>query len=108
MISFAIAGPKALNKTRLKSTSSYSSKLRDAVSFVTVFTVYNNTSLDARASDLVTVGNASYSKTERSIAVLNVFVNFIQVLLLCCNFIICQLYSSVVKFWIQHLYVELV
>ena len=50
----------------------------DGVAFVTVFTVYNASSVGATSS--VVVGNASYGKVERSMAVLNTFVNFIQVL----------------------------
>lgn len=33
-----------------------------------------------RSTDVVKVGDASYSKVERSMAVLNVFIDFIQVL----------------------------
>ncbi|XP_002522409.2 uncharacterized protein LOC8260608 isoform X2 [Ricinus communis] len=74
-------GSKALNKTHLLDSSS-GSNVGDNVAFVTVFTIYN-TSLDSipddRSSNLVTVGNVSYSKMERSMAILNVFINFIQV-----------------------------
>ncbi|XP_021904270.1 uncharacterized protein LOC110819408 isoform X2 [Carica papaya] len=75
-------GTKALNKTHLPSSNlSYKG---DSVAFVTVFTVYN-TSLDShpdgRSVNLIKVGNASYSKTERSMAILNVFINFIQTFL---------------------------
>uniref|UniRef100_A0A7N0TDC4 Glycosyltransferase n=1 Tax=Kalanchoe fedtschenkoi TaxID=63787 RepID=A0A7N0TDC4_KALFE len=35
--------------------------------------------VDAQSSKLVTVGNASYNKVQRSMAVLNVYINFIQV-----------------------------
>lgn len=65
----------------------------DAVSFVTVFTVYNG-SQRSELSCLVTVGNVSYSKEERSLAILNTFIDFIQVLELLfagfvefCNFV---------------------
>lgn len=68
-------GTKALNKTHTRS----SSNAGESVSFVTVFTVYNTSLADSRLSNFVTVGNASYTKMERSMAVLNVFVNFIQV-----------------------------
>ncbi|CAK7347901.1 unnamed protein product [Dovyalis caffra] len=69
-------GTKALNKTHLPS----SSNAGESVAFVTVFTVYNTSlAADSRLSNLFTVGNASYTKTERSMAVLNVFINFIQV-----------------------------
>ncbi|CAN1308104.1 hypothetical protein LINPERPRIM_LOCUS27242 [Linum perenne] len=63
-------GSRALNRTH----SQTSSNAGDGVSLVTVFTIYN----DSRSSDMVTVGNASYSKTERSMSILNVFINFIQ------------------------------
>uniref|UniRef100_A0A3N7G5H8 Uncharacterized protein n=1 Tax=Populus trichocarpa TaxID=3694 RepID=A0A3N7G5H8_POPTR len=66
---------KALNKTHTPS----SSNAGESVSFVTVFTVCNTSLADSRLSNLVTVGNASYAKMERSMAVLNVFVNFTQV-----------------------------
>ncbi|KAM7260734.1 hypothetical protein ACFE04_026209 [Oxalis oulophora] len=67
-------GTKALNKTTTRASSSLHSK--DSVIFVTVFTIYN-TSLDT-TSNSVTVGNKSYTKIERSMAVLNIFINFIQ------------------------------
>ncbi|XP_050236648.1 uncharacterized protein LOC126686573 isoform X2 [Mercurialis annua] len=71
-------GTKALNKTLYPTSSSTG----DNVAFVTVFTIYN-TSLDShadsRSSSSVSVGNVSYSKTERSMAILNIFINFIQV-----------------------------
>lgn len=70
-------GLKALNKTSFQASS-----IGDNISFVTVFTIYNaslHVRGDSRASNMVTVGNASYSKTERSMAILNVFINFIQV-----------------------------
>ncbi|KAJ9188457.1 hypothetical protein P3X46_003814 [Hevea brasiliensis] len=74
-------GSKALNKTHLL-TSPSASNVGDRIVFVTMFTIYN-TSLDSHAdsksSNLVTVGNVSYTKTERSMAILNVFINFIQV-----------------------------
>lgn len=70
-------GLKALNKTSFQASS-----IGNSISFVTVFTIYNTSldvPVDSRASNMVTVGNASYSKTERSMAILNVFINFIQV-----------------------------
>ncbi|CAA6660924.1 unnamed protein product [Spirodela intermedia] len=69
-------GFKALNQTY----HSMSSKTFDAcgsVSFVTVFTVYNST--ESTVSDKVTVGNTSYNKVERSIAILHTYIDFIQV-----------------------------
>ncbi|PIA38184.1 hypothetical protein AQUCO_02800087v1 [Aquilegia coerulea] len=83
-------GLKALNKTHLPNMS-HTPDYKDTVSMVTVFTVYN-TSVSARANDrsneMVTVGNTSYSKTERSMAVLNAFINFIQVSMPLSNIII--------------------
>ncbi|XVF22725.1 hypothetical protein REPUB_Repub12eG0195600 [Reevesia pubescens] len=74
-------GVKALNKTHF-SNPSHASGVGDGLAFVTVFTIYNNSSdtlVNSRSSNLVTVGNASYSKPERSMAILNAFINFIQV-----------------------------
>ncbi|KAL3829566.1 hypothetical protein ACJIZ3_018368 [Penstemon smallii] len=70
-------GIRALNKTSSRMFQKNSDSV-DHVSFVTVFTVYNST-VDSRPVDLVTVGNTSYNKVERSMAILNIFVNFIQV-----------------------------
>ena len=77
------AGVKALNKTHF-SNPSHASGVGDGISFVTVFTIYNNsldTLVNSRSSNLVAVGNSSYSKSERSMAILNVFINYIQVIL---------------------------
>ncbi|KAB2070279.1 hypothetical protein ES319_A08G145400v1 [Gossypium barbadense] len=74
-------GVKALNKTYF-SNPSHASSVGDGIAFVTVFTIYNNSPdalADGKPSNLVTVGNASYSKPERSMAILNVFIKFIQV-----------------------------
>ncbi|XWS77219.1 hypothetical protein CRYUN_Cryun01aG0242900 [Craigia yunnanensis] len=74
-------GVKALNKTHF-SNPSHASGVGDGISFVTVFTIYNNspdTLVNSRSSNLVAVGNSSYSKSERSMAILNVFINYIQV-----------------------------
>ncbi|GLU00458.1 hypothetical protein SLE2022_178270 [Rubroshorea leprosula] len=69
-------GVKALNKTPF-STPSRTLNVGHSIAFVTVFTIYNTP--NERLSNLVTVvGNASYSKSERSMAILNVFINFIQ------------------------------
>lgn len=74
-------GNKALSKTHF-GASSKDLKAGGNISIVTVFATYN-TAVDQQASgkspDLVTLGNASYNKVERSIAILNVFINFIQV-----------------------------
>ncbi|KAK2975305.1 hypothetical protein RJ640_015983, partial [Escallonia rubra] len=74
-------GVKALNKTR-RSTSSGNSNYGDGIAFVTVFATYNSSidrQVTSRSNDLVTVGKMSYNKVERSMAILNVFFNFIQV-----------------------------
>ncbi|GAV61175.1 hypothetical protein CFOL_v3_04703, partial [Cephalotus follicularis] len=68
-------GTKGLNKTHF-STSSHVTNGGESISVVTVFAIYN-TSLDI--SNMVTVGNTSYSNTERAMAILNVFISFIQV-----------------------------
>lgn len=83
-------GIKALNKTHF-STSSHTSKSGENIAFVTVFAIYNsslNVNVDDRSSNLVTVGNASYTKVERSMAILNIFINFIQVTMPQSNIII--------------------
>lgn len=71
-------GLKAVNKIILSSETTH---YGERVSFVTVFTTYNSDPDKASkmSSGLVTVGNHSYSKVERSIAVLNTFISFIQV-----------------------------
>ncbi|KAF5198274.1 polyphosphatidylinositol phosphatase [Thalictrum thalictroides] len=70
---------------------SHTPYFNDTVSLVTVFTAYN-TSVSAhpndRSSEMVTVGNISYNKMERSMAVLNTFINFIQVTMPLSNIII--------------------
>lgn len=68
-------GIKALNNKTPSSTAT----AVDNIDFVTVFTLYNSTPADHQLSNLVTVGNASYTKVDRSMAILNIFVNFIQV-----------------------------
>ncbi|KAG5538572.1 hypothetical protein RHGRI_019227 [Rhododendron griersonianum] len=83
-------GIKALNKTHF-SASAGTSNFRENVAFVTVFTTYN-TSIDrpinVESRDMVTVGNISYNKVERSMAVLDVFINFIQMMMPQSNIII--------------------
>ncbi|KXG20227.1 hypothetical protein SORBI_3010G173000 [Sorghum bicolor] len=71
-------GLRALNKIGLSSEEIYSG---EHISFVTVFTTYNSVSAgDGNVpSDSVTVGNHSYSKIERSMAILNTFISFIKV-----------------------------
>ncbi|KVH89188.1 hypothetical protein Ccrd_008824, partial [Cynara cardunculus var. scolymus] len=74
-------GIKALNKTHISSVFNISdTRGGDGVAFVTVFTVYNS-SVDGRASDSSIVGKVLYNKVERSMAVLNTFINFIQAFL---------------------------
>ncbi|KAG6490591.1 hypothetical protein ZIOFF_051891 [Zingiber officinale] len=59
-------------------------EIGDRVSFVIVYTIYNNsygsnlTRTDDKLADTVTVGSNFYNKVERSMAVLNVFTDFIQ------------------------------
>lgn len=67
-----------MNKISLSSEGKYSG---ERVSFVSVFTTYNSDPAGAgkmSSSDAVTVGKHSYSKEERSMAILNTFVSFIQ------------------------------
>ncbi|KAL2511444.1 hypothetical protein Adt_17044 [Abeliophyllum distichum] len=74
-------GTEALNKTSIR-TFPNDSQSEDLVVFVTVFATYNSTvdnGVNGRPVDLVTVGNTSYDKVERSMAILDVFINFIQV-----------------------------
>ncbi|XXG58218.1 hypothetical protein AAC387_Pa04g0583 [Persea americana] len=72
------SGLKALNKTHA-SRLSHAFNCSEIISFVTVFAVYNSSPSDEKLSDLVTVGNNSYSKAARSMAILNTYINFIQV-----------------------------
>jgi hypothetical protein len=89
------SGLRALNKIGISSEENYSG---EHVSFATVFTTYNSVSAgdDNVPSDSVTVGNSSYSKIERSMAILNTFISFIKVplhfLLSLCGF--CLLVAS--------------
>ncbi|XP_051145799.1 uncharacterized protein LOC127261544 [Andrographis paniculata] len=69
-------GTKALNKTHFGTFLNNSHSVEN-VAFVTVFATYNSTAGN-RPDDLVSVGNKSYNKVERSMAILNVFMNFIQ------------------------------
>ncbi|MED6199209.1 hypothetical protein PIB30_073781 [Stylosanthes scabra] len=70
-------GTKALNRTH---GSSGRSTLEDGVAFITVFTIYNSSVNIADDKALKTVvGSASYNKVERSMAILNTFINFIKV-----------------------------
>ncbi|KAG6432361.1 hypothetical protein SASPL_103937 [Salvia splendens] len=67
-------GTRALNTTQF---GSIPKNCLSIVTFVTVFTIYNSTA-DSRPTELVTVGNMSYNKVERSMAILNVFLKFVQ------------------------------
>lgn len=78
-----IAGTKALYKTHF-SSSPRNPKVGDGISFVTVFTTYNSTVdslVKSRLTEQVSVGNMSYDKVERSMAVLNAFISFIEVII---------------------------
>ncbi|KAI3944757.1 hypothetical protein MKW92_004419 [Papaver armeniacum] len=68
---------KALNKDQFSALPQIPNS-EDTVSIVTVFTIYN-TSAGEKSSKLVTVGETSYTKMERSLAILDVFINFIKV-----------------------------
>ncbi|XP_071697043.1 uncharacterized protein [Rutidosis leptorrhynchoides] len=78
-------GIKPLNKADI--SSSNVSRGGDGVTFVTVFTVYNS-SVDGGSTELTTVGKRSYNKVERSMAILNTFINFIQLMMPQSNVII--------------------
>ncbi|CAN6216510.1 unnamed protein product [Urochloa humidicola] len=71
-------GLKALNNIGISSEGNSSG---EHISFVTVFTTYSSIpDGDGKVpSDTVTVGNHSYSKFERSMAILNTFTSFIKV-----------------------------
>lgn len=79
--SFYITGTRALNRTQFSALSAHSN-FGEHIAWVTVFTTYNTSAdhIKSKVNDLVTVGNLSYNKVERSLAILNVFINFIQVL----------------------------
>ncbi|KAG6538343.1 uncharacterized protein LOC122038256 [Zingiber officinale] len=77
-------GLKAINNLHsLKSDQDI--QIGDKVSFVIVYTIYNNSygshsaRMDDKLSDIATVGSNFYNKFERSMAILNVFIDFIQV-----------------------------
>ncbi|KAL6513535.1 hypothetical protein OROGR_021021 [Orobanche gracilis] len=70
-------GTKALNRAQFLKFRNKSDSM-EHVALVTVFATYNSTA-ESRPTELVTVGNMSYNKVERSMAVLNVFLNFLQV-----------------------------
>ncbi|EPS67115.1 hypothetical protein M569_07663 [Genlisea aurea] len=67
-------GTKAMNTTAAEKLKN-SFHTADPVALVTVFIAYN----DSKPTDPVTVGNVSYSKSERSMAILNIFINFIKI-----------------------------
>ncbi|XP_045831706.1 uncharacterized protein LOC123923103 [Trifolium pratense] len=70
-------GSKALNRTH---ASNGRLDVDRSITLVTVFTIYNSSlnRVDDKSSKTV-VGSASYNKVDRSMAVLNTFINFIQV-----------------------------
>lgn len=80
-----VTGLKAVNKVH-SSISHEDIQIGDSISFVTVYTIYNSSRgsdsarADGKLSDMVIVGNNSYSKHERSMAILNAFIDFIQVI----------------------------
>ncbi|KAK6920275.1 hypothetical protein RJ641_016179, partial [Dillenia turbinata] len=76
-------GVNAINKIK----SSSGSNSGEYVSFVTVFVV-NKSAESGRSLEYFNVGNASYTKVERSMAILNVFISFIQVMMPRSNVII--------------------
>ncbi|KAB2606328.1 hypothetical protein D8674_006045 [Pyrus ussuriensis x Pyrus communis] len=71
---------KALNRTH----SSRVSTAVDGIALVTVFTLCKSSTanglIEDQFSNSVTVGNVSCTKVERSMAILTVLFNFIQVL----------------------------
>ncbi|XAR63178.1 hypothetical protein NMG60_11023027 [Bertholletia excelsa] len=74
-------GIRALNRTHF-SASVDNSRFGENIVFVTVFATYNSSIdrlVNGKSRELVTVGNISYNKLERSMAILDVFINFIQV-----------------------------
>ncbi|QCD87379.1 Nucleotide-diphospho-sugar transferase [Vigna unguiculata] len=71
-----IKGTKALNRTH---SSESRSGVDGSITFVTVFTIYNTSLNDVDDRSNTVVGNASYNNVDRSMALLNVFINFIQV-----------------------------
>ncbi|KAK9673639.1 hypothetical protein RND81_12G180500 [Saponaria officinalis] len=82
-------GTKALNETRHITSQSLASGRN--IALVTVFAIYNSSSEkqeNKKFSDLVAVGNTSYTKLERSMAILDTFIKFIQVTMPLSNVII--------------------
>ncbi|XP_020696830.1 uncharacterized protein LOC110109943 isoform X1 [Dendrobium catenatum] len=77
-------GLKAMNLIILPS-SQKNLDTSEKVSFVSVFTVYNSShrteveSINENFDSKVIVGRTSYTRTERSMAILKTFINFIQV-----------------------------
>ncbi|KAF3333432.1 hypothetical protein FCM35_KLT01123 [Carex littledalei] len=70
-------GVRAMNKIDPSTKNSHSG---DQISFVTVFTIYKSDPTNEKILDKVTVGEILYSaKSERSLAILNTYINFIQV-----------------------------
>ncbi|KAK7300792.1 hypothetical protein RJT34_11643 [Clitoria ternatea] len=70
-------GTKALNRTH---SSNSRSGADGSITFVTVFAIYNSSlNVGDEKSSSTVFGDASYNKVGRSMALLNVFINFIQV-----------------------------
>jgi hypothetical protein len=60
--------------------SSKNSQSGDQISFVTIFTIYKSDPLIENMLDKITVGETLYNtKSERSLAILYAYINFIQV-----------------------------
>lgn len=56
--------------------------LVESITFVTVFTIYNSSvSNENERSSNTVIGGSSYTKVQRSMAVLNVFIDFIEVVI---------------------------
>ncbi|URE44677.1 hypothetical protein MUK42_01692 [Musa troglodytarum] len=81
-----VSGLRAVKKIH-SSSSQQNLQTRDGISFVTVYTIYNSSigsdssRIHDGSSELVTVANSSDSIAERSVAILNVFIDVIQAFL---------------------------
>ncbi|URE44678.1 hypothetical protein MUK42_01692 [Musa troglodytarum] len=82
-----VSGLRAVKKIH-SSSSQQNLQTRDGISFVTVYTIYNSSigsdssRIHDGSSELVTVANSSDSIAERSVAILNVFIDVIQMITL--------------------------
>ncbi|KAJ4808637.1 Dihydroflavonol-4-reductase [Rhynchospora pubera] len=71
-------GTKAMNRIEPSPKNSHSEG--EKVSFVTVFAIYKSDPMNEKMLDRVRVGDISYnSKSERSLAILDTYIDFIQV-----------------------------